>query len=232
MYKSKYPTGNPSLSSDHIDPNRLMELLSEKCARGDIVCLDVGQHQMWASQTFRLKEGQRLLNCGGMGAMGFALPAALGAAKASPGSRIIAIAGDGGFQVNIQELDIIATHRLPVKIIVMNNNNLGMVRQFQDLYFDGRQESTVVGYNCPDLCRIAEAYGLTSYRIDSWKTAETVLDEALKLEGPVLVEVKLELHTVVNPKLVVNRPIEDMSPHLDKEELKRAMLIDLVDDSK
>ncbi|MHB8917441.1 MAG: thiamine pyrophosphate-binding protein [Desulfocucumaceae bacterium] len=229
-YREKYPTLSKPGKVEKIDANSFLDLLSLYCAEGDIICLDVGQHQMWAGQSFRVKKQQRMLISGGMGAMGFALPAALGAAKAAPGRKIIVIAGDGGIQVNIQELDIIVSHNLPVKIFVMNNRCLGMVRQFQDMYFGGRQQSTVIGYSCPDFVKLAMAYGIPSYLIASLAGARDVIEAALKTDGPALVEVKLEQTTCVDPKLVVNRPIEDMSPHLDRTELEKIMLIDLVEE--
>jgi len=232
-YREKYSThAAPGESCGGIDPNRFMEMLSSRCGTGDVVCLDVGQNQIWAAQSFRLKKGQRMLNSGGMGAMGFSLPAALGAAKALNGQRIIALAGDGGIQVNIQDLDAIVNHSLPVKVIVLNNGCLGMVRQFQDLYFGGRRQSTVIGYGCPNLIEIAKAYGLPTFSITNLEEAGSILDAALALEGPAYVEVALEQDSCVNPKLVVNRPIEDMSPHLDRQELADAMLIDLVDEGE
>jgi acetolactate synthase-1/2/3 large subunit len=169
-----------------------------------------------------------MLISGGMGAMGFALPAALGASIAVPEQRAIAIAGDGGIQVNIQDLEVIVSHKLPVKVIVLNNGCLGMVRQFQDMYFGGRRQSTVIGYGCPDLVKIAQAYGLPSFTIDSMDGADAILDDAFAIDGPAYIEVAITQNSCVNPKLVVNRPIEDMSPHLDRDELASAMLIDLV----
>jgi acetolactate synthase-1/2/3 large subunit len=231
-YRTKYPTRSREGEFPSIEPNGFMEVLSACCAEGDVICLDVGQNQMWAAQSFKLKERQRMLVSGGMGAMGFALPAAMGAALAESGSNVISISGDGGIQVNIQDLDTIVNHNLPVKIIVLNNGCLGMVRQFQDMYFGGRQQSTVVGYGCPDLVKVAEAYGIPAIVIDSLSGADEILARALKMAGPVFVEVKLEQATCVNPKLVVNRPIEDMSPHLDRDELAREMLIDLVDEKE
>ncbi|MBC8017835.1 MAG: thiamine pyrophosphate-binding protein [Verrucomicrobia bacterium] len=231
-YRAKYPTRSREGESSSIEPNRFMEILSGCCAGGDVICLDVGQNQMWAAQSFKLKERQRMLISGGMGAMGFALPAAMGAALAGSGSNVVAISGDGGIQVNIQDLDTIVKLHLPVKIIVLNNGCLGMVRQFQDMYFGGRQQSTVVGYGCPDLVKIAEAYGVPSFVIDSLAGADEILASALAMEGPVFVEVKLDQDTCVNPKLVVNRPIEDMSPNLDRDELAREMLIELVDEEE
>jgi len=229
-YRRKYPTRMDEVRPGTIDPNLFMEALSAASAAGDIVTLDVGQNQMWAAQSFRLKRGQRMIISGGMGAMGFALPAALGAAKAAPGTRVIAIAGDGGIQVNIQDLDSIVQHRLPVKVVVLNNGCLGMVRQFQDMYFGGRQQSTVVGYGCPDLGKIAEAYGMPALRISASDDLAATLALALEMDGPVFIEVMLELATCVNPKLVVNRPIEDMSPDLDRDELAGEMLIALADE--
>lgn len=231
-YRQKYPTRMDPEESGSIDPNLLMEALSAASTEGDIVTLDVGQNQMWAAQSFRLKKGQRMLISGGMGAMGFALPAAMGAAKAAPGTKVIAIAGDGGMQVNIHDLNTIFQHKMPIKIIVLNNGCLGMVRQFQDMYFDGRQQSTVIGYGCPDLGKIAEAYGIPSLRITSSVDAEKCLKEALQKDGPAFIEVMLERATCVNPKLVVNRPIEDMSPELGRDELAREMLIELVEEGE
>ncbi|MFD0717400.1 thiamine pyrophosphate-binding protein [Paenibacillus sp. GCM10027626] len=224
-YKDSYPSGGTTSNPEHIDPNGFMELLSSYSSEGDIIVLDVGQHQMWASQSFRLREGQRLLNAGGMGAMGFALPAAIGAAMSAPERQVIVVAGDGGIQVNIQEFHTIVQHGLPIKIFVMNNHNLGMVRQFQDLYFDGRQQSTVQGYGCPDLVNIAAAYGIPATKIETNEEAAAKIDIALQAKGCYFVEVNLQVQTTVNPKLVVGRPIEDMFPFLSEEQLHAAMII-------
>jgi len=229
-YREKYPTLSQPNKLENIEPNSFLALLSLYCAERDIICLDVGQNQMWAAQSFFIKKNQRMLISGGMGAMGFALPAALGAAKAAPGRKVIVIAGDGGIQVNIQELDTIVNHNLPVKIFVMNNRCLGMVRQFQDMYFGGRQQSTVIGYSCPDLGKVAMAYGIPSYVITSLAGARDIIETVIKTEGPSFVDIKLELNTCVDPKLVVNKPIEDMSPPLDRTELKKIMLIDLLEE--
>ena len=228
-YRKRYPT-HAEQEPQVINPNLFLEKLSVHCSEGDIVCLDVGQNQMWAAQSFRLKEGQRMLISGGMGAMGFSLPSAIGAVYAAPGHSAIVISGDGGIQINIQELDTVARHRLPVKIFILDNGCLGMVRQFQDMYFDGRRYSTVIGYGCPNLRAIAEAYGIPVATINSIEGADKVIDEALGATGPFFVDVKLVLDTCVNPKLMVNRPLEDMSPHLDRDKLKKEMLIDLAEE--
>lgn len=231
-FRRRYATEIPEEECPGMDPNEFMDELARHSGPADVICLDVGQNQMWAAQSFRLKKGQRMLVAGGMGAMGFALPAGIGATLASPGTRAIVIAGDGGIQINIQELDTIATRDLPIKIFVMNNGCLGMVRQFQDMYFDGRRQSTVKGYSCPDLIAIAEAYRIPSRSISSLDEAAGVIAEVMGSEGPALVDVKIDLGSCVNPKLVVNKPIEDMSPYLSREELEGNMQIDLAEQKK
>jgi acetolactate synthase-1/2/3 large subunit len=222
-----FPTYSAEVEEGFVEPNRFMEQLSLKSKEEDVIVLDVGQHQMWAAQSFKLKNKQRMLNSGGMGAMGFALPAAIGATLASSQSTIV-IAGDGGIQVNIQELDTIVRLNLPVMIIIMNNKCLGMIRQFQDVYFNARQQSTV--YKNPNFIDIAKAYGIPAFQIMTMDNSEAILNEAFAISGPVFVEVNIKQNSEVHPKLVVNRPIEDMSPHLDREVLKELMLIDLVEE--
>lgn len=222
-YRNRYAVEIAEEECRGIDPNVFMGLLSEFSTTGDVICLDVGQNQMWAAQSYRLRKGQRMLIAGGMGAMGFALPAGIGAVMVAPGNRAIVIAGDGGIQINIQELDTIAKHRLPVKIFIMNNGCLGMVRQFQDMYFEGRRQSTVKGYNCPDLIAIAEAYGIPTRTIKTHDEAEAITSEVMGNGEPMLVDVKIDQASCVNPKLEFNKPIEDMSPYLSKEELDANM---------
>lgn len=224
--KAQYPTYSFTPQTDEIEPNRFMSLLSSRAEQFHAICLDVGQHQMWASQSFRLSANQRLLNSGGMGAMGFALPAAIGASLAS-GEETLVIAGDGGFQLNIQELDTVVRLNLPIKIVVMNNSSLGMVRQFQDLYLAGRQQSTVNPN--PSFLDIVSAYRIPAYHMITMADTHP-LDQFLSTEGPAFLEVKLDKDTNVHPKLVVNRPIEDMYPYLDREELRQIMCIGLLDE--
>jgi acetolactate synthase-1/2/3 large subunit len=196
-----------------INPNVLMHRLS---ASRDVAayCVDVGLHQMWAAQSLELGEETRFLTSGGMGAMGFALPAAVGAALHLHGARpVVVIAGDGGFQLNIQELQSIVHHRLPVKIVVANNHCHGMTRQFQDTYFDKRHAGTVWGYSTPAFHRIAEAYGIASMRIENAEQVDVAAEwfwrEPLQ---PCLLEVEIDLTTNAYPKLAFGRPISQMEP--------------------
>ncbi|MDO0825359.1 thiamine pyrophosphate-binding protein [Desulfosporosinus nitroreducens] len=220
-YQKKYPS---YVKDDRTDPNNIMKKISEATKEGDIICLDVGQNQMWAAQSLDLKEGQRLLLSGGMGAMGFSLPVAIGAYYARPDRNIVAIAGDGGFQMNIQELQLIKRNKLPIKIIIMNNNCLGMIRHFQEMYFEGRYGGTIIGYEAPDFCAIAQGYGIESMEIEKDGDLGKI-EKALNMEQALLLCIHLPQTTVVYPKLAVGRPIEDQEPLLAREEFISNMLI-------
>jgi acetolactate synthase-1/2/3 large subunit len=229
-YQEKYPTFPPRcVTEPQINPNYFMESLSGLLTPDDIVCLDVGQNQIWAAQSLRLKPNQRLLISGGMGAMGFSLPAAIGAYMASPRKRLIAITGDGGIQMNIQELQTIVRNRIPVKIILMNNSCLGMIRHFQEIYFGGNYCGTIQGYDNPSFESISRAYQISYYSIESTDKITAILSEALQSEGAALIEVKLPQYTYVIPKLEMGRPIEDQSPLLDRAEFKSNMVIKPLD---
>ncbi|MCJ7691750.1 MAG: thiamine pyrophosphate-binding protein [Clostridiaceae bacterium] len=165
LYKKKYPSYQTHNNINEIDPNEFINRVSEMLNPKSIVCLDIGQNQIWASQSLKLNENQRLLNAGGMGPMGFGVPAAIGAWYAKPNYKIVAITGDGGIQMNIQELQTIAREKIPVKIIIMNNNALGMIRHFQEMYFESNYYGTIDGYSVPDFMRISEAYGIKSLKI-------------------------------------------------------------------
>lgn len=220
-FKERYPTFS---GQSMTDPNYVMVKLSNRLGENDVICLDVGQNQMWAAQSITVTKNQRLLTCGGMGAMGFALPAAIGAYYSHGNTgNVIAIVGDGGLQINIQELALLKRNHIPIKIIVMNNRCLGMIRHFQEMYFDGRYNGTLKDYMAPDFCRIANAYDIPSVRISSmeeWPELEALLSS----DGPALIEIALPQHTYVYPKLSVGRPIEDQDPLLPRDELAENML--------
>jgi acetolactate synthase-1/2/3 large subunit len=224
-WRMMYPTTPPSPPGDSLDPNRFVRILSEGASDGAVIAVDVGQHQMWVAQSFSLQRTQRALISGGMGSMGFALPAAIGACLASGGGETIVVAGDGGFQMNIQEMQTVVHHALPLKMVVMNNRSLGMVRQFQETYFDGRLQSTVIGYSAPDFVRVAKAYGIPAAKIRTEGGTRAAVRRMFSAKGPFLLEVELGQQTQVNPKLLVNRPIEDMFPFLPREELCAEMIV-------
>lgn len=148
------------LSVKGINPNVLMHQLSRSSKLAKAFLADVGSHQMWASQSLELLSGQYFLTSGGMGAMGFSLPAAIGACLALENAPVVVIIGDGCMQINIQELQTIVRNDLNIKIIVLNNKSLGMITQFQESYFESRYQSTYWGYSAPDFEKIAQAYGI------------------------------------------------------------------------
>ncbi|MBW4531229.1 MAG: thiamine pyrophosphate-binding protein [Aphanothece saxicola GSE-SYN-MK-01-06B] len=194
-----------------INPNGLMHRLSEASGAAAAFVADVGQHQMWAAQSLQLHGSQRFLTSGGMGAMGFALPAAIGACLAAGQQPVVVIAGDGGFQINIQELQTIRRNQLPIKMLVINNHCHGMVRQIQDVAFGARYQSTLWGYDAPAFTAVAAAYGIPSALV----AEEADLDEALRLMwaepgAPFLLEVVIDTMLNAYPKAMAGRPLSEM----------------------
>jgi len=179
----------------------------------DYVC-DVGNHQMWAAQSLRLTSNQAVHYSGGMGAMGFALPTALGVAIQSQ-NRVVVITGDGSLQINIQELDTLSRLGLDIVVIVMNNSMLGMVKNFQDMYFNGRDQSTKKGYSSPSFTRIAMAYGIVAHRV----TSNLEMDEALCIitshKGPLLIEIMMDGAAECRPRLAFGSKLDEQFPKLN-----------------
>jgi acetolactate synthase-1/2/3 large subunit len=198
---------------DSINPNKLMHEISRYAIASAGYAVDVGQHQMWAAQSLRLVKGQRFLTSGGMGAMGFALPAAIGMVFSGTKKPVTVIAGDGGFQVNIQELETVRRNRLPIKMIVINNHCLGMVKQFQDEFFKSRYPATRWGYSAPDFVKIAKAYDIEARSVG--KNSE--IDNALTWlwrdpSSPLLLEINIPARLNVFPKIRFGSFIGDMDP--------------------
>lgn len=211
--KSAWPDTEELKELKGINPNILMHLLSARSAQAAAYVVDVGQHQMWAAQSLQLESHQRFLTSGGMGAMGFALPTAIGASLAADGNPVVVIAGDGGIQLNIQELQTIRRMNLPVKVIVLNNLCHGMVRQFQQSYFDERYQSTLWGYSAPAFHQVATAYGIPSRQVADPAMLGSALDECWQnADGPFLLEVMIDSSANAYPKMAFGRPISEMEP--------------------
>lgn len=194
-----------------INPNIFIHKLSSKSKLAKAFTTDVGNNQMWAAQSIEINAEQLFLSSSGMGAMGYSLPAAIGSCFAFGIKPIVSISGDGGFQINIQELQTIVRNNLPIKIVIMNNHSLGMIRQFQDSYFNSCYQSTVWGYNSPDFSKIAEAYGIESFSIDKNEDIEKGLDMLWKNpNSPFLLNVSIDIHTNVYPKMLFGKPLTEM----------------------
>jgi acetolactate synthase-1/2/3 large subunit len=230
-YKKRYPSHH-GFFSGRIDPNFFMSRLSEFLPKSAVVCADVGQNQMWAAQALKINKTQRFLTQGGAGAMGSSLAMAIGASFANPGKVIIAMSGDGGFQLNIQELQTIYHYKLPIKIMLLNNRCYGMVKQFQEQYFNSRFQSTVLGYSCPDFQSVISAYRIPVQRISRADKIDRALRKLFSNKRPGFLEIDIYPNIKVIPKLSVNRPVEDQEPLLSRDELKSNMFVGVLPKDK
>lgn len=197
--------------------NKFMRRISEIIPENSVITTDVGQNQVWVAQSFKVKTNQNVLFSGGFGAMGHALPAAIGATYGI-NKVTICICGDGGFQMNIQELQFISSNKLPVKIFLFNNKSLGMIRHFQELYFDKCYFQTTEsgGFTTPDFHDIARAYGIRTVVISSPDDIEQYA-ELIEDKEAVLFEILMDDNTYIKPKLEFGQENQDQWPRLDRE---------------
>ena len=225
-YKRAYPI-DYTLSGTKKMGNSIISKLSQELRDDDIICVDVGEHQMLVAQSLNTKDNQRVLFSGGFGTMGFALPSAIGATIAT-NRRAIVISGDGGFQMNIQELEIIKRRNLPIKIFIINNNSLHMIKLKQDAYLDGNYVGSRKDYSAPNFKKVGKAYGIDSYRVSNLKNIKKIFKESLKTNKAQIIDIGIKADmTTVEPRLDFNRAFEDMTPHLSRDDLKKQMLIEL-----
>ncbi len=207
-WKKQHPY-DASRSEQEIKPQHLISEIDRLSAGEAIVTTDVGQHQMWTAQLVRFNEPRLWINSGGLGAMGFGVPAAIGAQFARPDKLVFAIVGDGGFQMSVPELATIAAYGLPVKIIVMNNGHLGMVRQWQELFYHNRLSQ--VKLDCfPDAEKLAGAYGFKGRTIDKPSELTQALEEAVREPGPYLLNVMVTQFENVYPMVPAGGAINEM----------------------
>ena len=207
-WRSQHPLRYDDSSDDEIKPQRLIEALYEVAPQA-IVCSDVGQHQMWSAQYFHFSRPRTWINSGGLGTMGFGLPAAMGAALAQPDDLVVCVSGDGSIQMNIQELATISENEIPVKVVLMNNGFLGMVRQWQELFWERRYSSVDTG-QWPDFVKLAEAYGIPGHRLTSKTTLVDDLRAILTADGPAFVDVRVTKEENTYPMIAPGAAARDM----------------------
>jgi acetolactate synthase I/II/III large subunit len=187
-WQKEHPLVVPE-ADDVIYPQHMVKMISEETNGNAIVVTDVGQHQMWAAQHYKFNNPRSWISSGGLGTMGYGFPAAMGAALACPDRDVVCITGDGGFQMSSYELATAVEYKIPVKIVIMNNNCLGMVRQWQQLFFDKRYSYSVFGSHNPDFVKMAEAYGALGLRATNPKEMRAVLKQAMAIkDAPVLMD--------------------------------------------
>ncbi|HEV8341663.1 MAG TPA: biosynthetic-type acetolactate synthase large subunit [Candidatus Binatia bacterium] len=201
-------------------PQYVIEKLYEITRHDAIVATDVGQHQMWAAQYFKGTKPRTFLTSGGLGTMGFGFPAALGAQKAYPDRLVLCITSEGSFQMNLQELATAQEHKLPVKIVLLNNGFHGMVRQWQDLFYEGRYAASYLG-KLPDFVKLADAYGIRGLRAEKPSEVESVIREGLKHKGPVLMDFQVDPYENCYPMIPAGGAHHEMVLE-DPPELKTA----------
>jgi acetolactate synthase I/II/III large subunit len=208
-WQQRHPLQYEDSADSEIKPQYMIQALYEATGGDAIVASDVGQHQMWAAQYFSFREPRMWINSGGLGTMGFGLPAAMGAKVGCPDRTVVCIAGDGSVQMNIQELATCTQEDIPIKVFIMNNGYLGMVRQWQELFWDKRYSQVDMG-SWPDFVKLAEAYGATGLRFEDKKTLVSDMKEALATDGPVLVDVRVTREENTYPMIPAGQPARNM----------------------
>lgn len=206
--KDRHP-GTPTSQPDKLLPQQVIRDLHEATAGKAIIVTGVGQHQMFAAQHYAFTEPNTWITSGGLGTMGFEVPAAVGAAFARPDLKVWSIAGDGGFQMTMSELATIVENRLPIKFAILNNNSLGMVRQLQDLFYDGVRVATAYSGN-PDFVKLAEAYGIWATRVSDPAQVRDAIDNANAVDGPTLIDFEIAPEENIYPHLPAGGTASEM----------------------
>ena len=204
------PRRSPSVApdSDHLTPQQVLEAIHQQ-AHGSIIATDVGQHQMWAAQHIARDIPRTFLSSGGLGTMGFGFPAAIGAKVACPEKEVVCIAGDGSYQMNIQEMTTASYYGINVKVLIMNNSVLGMVHQWQNLFYDERYSETILP-DLPDFVKVAEAYNWQAERVEKPEDLEGALKRLIEADRPALLDMRIDSDENVFPMVPAGAPLTEM----------------------
>ncbi|MDQ4072484.1 MAG: biosynthetic-type acetolactate synthase large subunit [Actinomycetota bacterium] len=208
-WRDKYPLRYEDSDDSEIKPQWMVQALYQATGGDAIVTSDVGQHQMWCAQYYDFPRPRRWINSGGLGTMGFGLPSAMGAKVAMPDEQVVCLAGDGSLIMNIQELATCVTENIPVKVMIMNNGYLGMVRQWQELFWDRRYSAVDMGAS-PDWVKLAEAFGIKGVQLTRKESLVDDMKEALAEDGPVLVDVRVTPEENCYPMIPAGQAARDM----------------------
>ena len=211
-YLEQYEKNHPYWYNDTqelLPPQHLIELVHKHTKGNAIVTTDVGQHQMWAAQYYSFSLPNRWVTSGGLGTMGFGFPAAIGAQLADPDATVVSLVGDGGFQMTLQELILLKEWGLPVKVIIVNNGSLGMVRQWQETFYDNRFSQSIFSQQ-PDFLKLAESYGIKAYRVSTREEAERIFSEVLTDREPVLLDCCVNPAENVYPMVAPGKGLHEM----------------------
>ncbi len=209
VWQERHPLRYEDSTDSEIKPQFMIQSLYQATGGEAIVTSDVGQHQMWAAQYYHFSQPRRWINSGGLGTMGFGLPAAMGAKVGCPDQTVVCIAGDGSIQMNMQELATCTQDGIAIKVFIMNNGYLGMVRQWQELFWDKRYSHVEMG-QWPDFVKLAEAYGATGIRLQDKHTLVDDMKAALAVDGPVLVDVRVTREENTYPMIPAGQPARNM----------------------
>lgn len=228
-WKKKYPVvlDEWRKKKDFVDPYVFMEVLSKQLKNDAVIITDCGGNLTWTIQGLSLKRGQRLFSAMGNSPMAYSFPASIGACLALGKKEVICIIGDGGFQMNIQELQTLKYYNLPIKLFILNSRSYAIIKQFQEQYFDSNFIATEpsTGYSVPDFVKVIKAYGLQVEQIKNNQQLESKIKEVLETKGPIICDVWVPSNAKLTPKLEYGRPIEDLSPLLTRKEFHQNMII-------
>ncbi len=208
IWKESTPDNFSEESDDTIKPKYLIEEVDKLTDEDAFIVTDVGQHQMWVAQYYKFTRPGSLLTSGGLGTMGYSLPAAIGARIGNPGRQVVVFAGDGSIQMNIQELAVLRNYNIPIKLIIINNNYLGMVRQWQEFFWNKRYSATNISQ--PDFVKLADAYGISANMINKKQDVKKALQELFATEGPAILDVHIPEEENVLPMVPPGAGIVDM----------------------
>ncbi len=220
-WKQRFPYRYDQRSDGRLKPQYVVDRVSALTAGNAVLTSGVGQHQMYASQYFRFSKPRSWINSGGAGTMGFAVPAAMGAKVGRPDDLVVAIDGDGSFQMTAQELATCTIEHIPIKVLILNNGHLGMVRQWQELFYDERYSEVNLGFDWPDYVKLAEAYGGVGLRCDRAEDVDATLEKAFGVQDvPVVVDFRVDQHEGVFPMVPAGRPNDEiiLGPEFSPEE--------------